>query len=95
MPGSDPRLFGVGVGPADDRSTGASQGSTQRQGEQAGSPQEAARQPGATPARWDELSDGGGGSPLWMLSAIAVGVIAGAGALAFALRRPRLTPPAA
>jgi hypothetical protein len=93
-PGSDPRLFGVGVGPAGDGSTGASQGSTQAPGQAAGSPRDTARQPAAEPARWAELSDGGGGAPLWLLSAVALGLIAGAGALAFALRRPRLARPA-
>jgi hypothetical protein len=102
---SDPeagnRLFGVGVTPAGGRTgEGPSDASVTpgaaRSGAEHGPPARATEgRSAASYPRWGEFDDAGGGSPAWLLSALAVAVVAGAGALGFALRRPRVAPPAA
>jgi hypothetical protein len=97
LPGADPRLFGVGVEPARngrrDRSASPSAGSTRPSGEQPGASTDRARPAEPAASRWDELSQDGSGSPIWLLSAVAVAVVGAAGALAFGLRRPRVSGP--
>jgi hypothetical protein len=85
--GTDPRLFGVGI----EQGRAASEPA----GESA--PPDGARPAAPKPAEdrpsWSSVAgERGGDSPLWLLPAIAVGVLASAGALALALRRGAARP---
>jgi hypothetical protein len=84
--GADARLFGVGIKPGRNaRDRGAE--SPPRDGGTA-PPDRAAAHPS-----WSQVGGGGGtDSLLWLLPAIAVGVLASSGALALVLRRRAARP---